>query len=151
MLGQQLTRLGRHSLIYGIGGIVSRVLAVLLLPLYTYYLPPAAYGQVELVTSATAVAVIVLTMGVASPFFRFYFDTKDPDQRLVVVRTSFWFVMTMATVGLLVGLIFAEPIGRLIQLGDQPGLVRAAAVGLWAQMNYQQITSLFRVEERSVA
>jgi O-antigen/teichoic acid export membrane protein len=29
--------------------------------------------------------------------------------------------------------------------------VRAAFVGLWAQMNYEQLTSLFRVEERSVA
>jgi hypothetical protein len=27
--------------------------------------------------------------------------------------------------------------------------VRAAFVGLWAQMNYEQLTSLFRVEERS--
>jgi O-antigen/teichoic acid export membrane protein len=30
-------------------------------------------------------------------------------------------------------------------------LVRAGAVGLWAQTNYQQLTALFRVEERSVA
>jgi O-antigen/teichoic acid export membrane protein len=30
-------------------------------------------------------------------------------------------------------------------------MVRAAFVGLWAQMNYEQLTSLFRVEERSVA
>jgi O-antigen/teichoic acid export membrane protein len=29
--------------------------------------------------------------------------------------------------------------------------VRAGAVGLWAQTNYQQLTALFRVEERSVA
>src|SRR5204863_1484112 len=29
-------------------------------------------------------------------------------------------------------------------------LVRAAFVGLWAQMNYEQLTSLFRVEERSL-
>jgi O-antigen/teichoic acid export membrane protein len=29
--------------------------------------------------------------------------------------------------------------------------VRAAFVGLWAQMNYEQLTALFRVEERSVA
>jgi hypothetical protein len=31
----QLRRLGRHSAIYGIGGLVSRVIAVILLPLYT--------------------------------------------------------------------------------------------------------------------
>src|SRR5207245_11471156 len=36
-------------------------------------------------------------------------------------------------------------------VGDDPWLVGAALVGLWAQMNYEQLTSLFRVEERSVA
>ena len=99
-LAAQLKRLVRHSAIYGLGGIVSRLLAVILLPLYTNYLPPTAYGQVEIVTAATAVLVIVLQLGISSAFFRFYFDTKDPVQRLVVVRTSFWFTMTTATVGL---------------------------------------------------
>ena len=32
-LGGQLKRLGKHSVIYGLGGLVSRILAVLLLPL----------------------------------------------------------------------------------------------------------------------
>ena len=36
-------------------------------------------------------------------------------------------------------------------LGHDPTLIRAGAVGLWAQTNYQQLTALFRVEERSVA
>ena len=40
----QLRRLGRHSAIYGLGGLVSRILAVLLLPLYTRYLDPADFG-----------------------------------------------------------------------------------------------------------
>ena len=150
-LAAQLKRLVRHSAIYGLGGIVSRLLAVILLPLYTNYLPPNAYGQVEIVTAATAVLVIVLQLGISSAFFRFYFDTKDAAQRLVVVRTSFWFTMTTATVGLVIGLVFADPIGHALQLGHAPTLVRAGAVGLWAQTNYQQLTALFRVEERSVA
>ena len=41
------------------------------------------------------------------------------------------------------------PIAHALRLGDDPWLVRAAFVGLWAQMNYEQLTSLFRVEERS--
>ena len=67
------------------------------------------------------------------------------------MRTSFWFTMTMATLGLVVGFILATPIAHGLRLGDDPWLVRAAFVGLWAQMNYEQLTSLFRVEERSVA
>ena len=150
-LAAQLKRLVRHSAIYGLGGIVSRLLAIVLLPLYLHYLPPNAYGRVEIVTAATAVLVIVLQLGISSAFFRFYFDTKDPAQRLVVVRTSFWFTMTTATVGLVLGVVFAGEISHVLGLGHAVWLVRAGAVGLWAQTNYQQLTALFRVEERSVA
>ena len=34
-LGEELNRLARHSAIYGLGGLVSRILATILLPLYT--------------------------------------------------------------------------------------------------------------------
>jgi O-antigen/teichoic acid export membrane protein len=150
-LGQELWRLGRHSAIYGLGGLVSRILATLLLPLYTHYLPPGAYGRVEIVTAATAVLAILLQLGISSAFFRFYFDARDPLERLTVIRTSFWFTMATSTLGLMLGLVFAGSIAHWIGLGNAPSLVRAGAVGLWAQTNYTQLTSLFRVEERSVA
>ena len=149
-LGQELRRLGRHSAIYGLGGLVSRILATLLLPLYTHYLPPRAYGRVEIVTATTAVAAIALQMGISSAFFRFYFDEKEEAGKLTVIRTSFWFTMGMSTLGLALGVLFAGPIGHWLGLGHDPNLVRAGAVGLWAQTNYQQLTALFRVEERSV-
>jgi len=150
-LAFQMRRLARHSAVYGIGGLVSRILATLLLPLYTHYLPPNAYGRVEIITAATAVLAIVLQLGIASAFFRFYFDAREHDEKLTVVRTSFWFTMATATVGLVLGLAFAGPISHWLGLGHQPWLVRAGAVGLWAQTNYQQLTALFRVEERSTA
>jgi O-antigen/teichoic acid export membrane protein len=150
-LAFQLRRLGRHSAIYGLGGLVSRVLATILLPLYTHYLPTGAYGRVEIITAATAVLAIVLQMGIASAFFRFYFDAKEPPEKLTVVRTSFWFTMTMATTGLVIGVVFAGQVSHWIGLGHDPWLVRAGAVGLWAQTNYQQLTNLFRAEERSTA
>src|SRR5689334_11350944 len=138
----QIRRLARHSAIYGIGGILSRVLAVLLLPLYTSFLGTAGFGKIELVTALNTVLVIVLSAGISSAFFRFYFDSKDDSRRTLVVRTTFWFTMAMATVGLLLGVAFASPIEHVLGLGDDPWLVRAAAVGLWAQMNYQQLTNL---------
>ena len=148
-LAGELKRLGRHSLVYGIGGLVSRILAVLLLPLYTHYLTRADYGAIETLIALTAVLVIVLRAGISSAFFRYYFDARTDEERVVVVRTSFWFTMTMATAGLFAGLVLAAPIAHALN-GMTPGLVRAAFVGLWAQMNYEQLTSLFRVEERSV-
>lgn len=151
-LGPQLKRLGKHSAIYGLGGLVSRILAVLLLPLYTRYLSPSDYGKVETLIALTTVVGIVLRFGIHSAFFRFYFDSPDPAARRLVLRTSFWFTMAMATAGLIGGLLLAAPIAEaLFGSSDDAELVMAAFVGLWAGMNYEQLTSLFRVEERSVA
>jgi O-antigen/teichoic acid export membrane protein len=151
VLAQQIKRLTSQSLIYGAGGLISRFLAVFLLPLYTSYLHGRDYGRVETLTALTAVLVVLLRLGIASAFFRYYFDSPEWEHRVRVVRTSFWFTMGSATLGLAAGWIAAEPIADALSLGHgQAWLVRAAFVGLWAQLNYEQLTSLFRVEERPV-
>jgi O-antigen/teichoic acid export membrane protein len=151
-LGAQLRRLGRHSAIYGIGGLVSRIIAVLLLPLYTRYLTPADYGKIETLLALTTVMGLILRAGITSAFFRFYFDVDDNAGRLRVIRTSFWFTMGGGTLGLLLLLALADPVSEvLFGTSGAANLVRASGVALWATVNYEQLTALFRVEERSVA
>jgi O-antigen/teichoic acid export membrane protein len=151
LLAQQIKRLASQSLIYGLGGLISRVLSVLLLPLYTSYLHGRDYGRVETLTALSAVLVVLLRLGISSAFFRYYFDSADVAHRVRVVRTSFWFTMASATLGLAAGSIAAQPIADALSLGHgQAWLVRAAFVGLWAQLNYEQLSSLFRVEQRPV-
>jgi O-antigen/teichoic acid export membrane protein len=151
-LGGQLRRLGKHSAIYGLGGLVSRIVAIFLLPLYTRYLSPSDYGVVETMIALTAVLSIVLALGITSAFFRFYFDSPDPAARRLVLRTSFWFTMGMATLGLVAGVAFSPEISTwLFGSTSETKVVAASFVGLWAGMNYNQMASLFRVEERSTA
>jgi O-antigen/teichoic acid export membrane protein len=148
----QIKRLGKHSAIYGFGGLIQRVVAVLLLPVYTRYLSPSDYGAIEALVALSAVIFALLRAGIQSSFFRFYFDAEGERRRLTVVRTSFWFTMGTATAALFGGLVFAGPIAHaLYGSTEHTDLVRAAFVGLWASMNYDQLTALFRVEERSVS
>ncbi len=149
MLARELKRLGSQSVIYGLGGIISRLIAVFLLPVYTVYLGTVGFGKIETIIALTSVLVILLRMGITSAFFRFYFDSEDTARRILVVRTSFWFTMGMATLGLILGFVFAPEISSWLNL-DDPWIVRAGFVGLWAQMNYAQVAALFRVEERPV-
>jgi O-antigen/teichoic acid export membrane protein len=149
VIAVRMKELARHSAVYGLGSLVSRFIAVLLLPVYTRYLSPADYGLIETLVALSAVLAVLLAAGVKSAFFRFYFD--DDDKRRVV-RTSFWFTMTTGTAGLVAGLALAGPISQLLfGTSEHADLVRAAFVGLWAHVNYEQMTSLFRVEQRSVA
>src|SRR5207244_3336823 len=149
---ERLKELVRHSAIYGLGSIVSRVLAVLLLPLYTRYLSPADYGLIETLIALSAVLTALVAQGMKSAFFRFYFDSAELEGRLLVVRTAFWYVLAASTVVLVAGVALASPISWLLFGSHGHGsLVIAAFVGLWAALNYEQMTSLFRVEQRSVA
>jgi len=151
-LAAQIQRLGKHSVIYGLGGLTQRIVAVLLLPLYTRHLSPADYGEIEALVALSAVVFALLRAGIQSSFFRFYFQAEDERARQTVVRTSFWFTMGAATAALVAGVALAGPISTaLFGSSESADLVRAAFVGLWASMNYDQLTALFRVEERSVS
>jgi O-antigen/teichoic acid export membrane protein len=152
VIAARIKELARHSAVYGFGTLVSRFIAVLLLPVYTRYLTPADYGLIETLIALAAVMTVLLAAGVKSAFFRFYFDEPDGRGRLRVIRTSFWFTMASATAGLVAGLVLAGPISDLLfDTSDHADLVRASFVGLWVAINYEQMTSLFRVEQRSVA
>jgi O-antigen/teichoic acid export membrane protein len=146
----QLLTLGRHSAIYGLGGLMSRFLAVFLIPLYTHYLTTSSYGKIETVTAAAAVMTVLLQAGVQNAFFRFYFDSEDPAYRRRLLRTAFWFIMTTSTTGLVLCEVFASPLSGALN-GVGPNIVRVGGVLLWSQVNYAQLTNLFRVEQRSVA
>ena len=150
MMFANLRRLAGQSAVYGLGRLVAPIIAVALLPLYTNYLGPGAYGRVETLIAATAVLTIVLRAGVSTAFFRFYFDASDARDRARIVRTSFWFTMASSSLGLLIIELAAAPISSLLG-GVGTSLVRVGGVGLWAQMNYEQLTALFRVEQRPLA
>ena len=151
-LVEEIKRLGKHSAIYGVGGLIQRIVAVLLLPLYTRYLSPSDHGAIEALVALSAIIFALLRAGIQSSFFRFYFRAETDADRLTIVRTSFWFTMGAATIALVAGEIFASQVAHVLY-GSQEhvNLVRAAFVGLWATMNYDQLTALFRVEERSVS
>ena len=158
-LGSQLRGLTRDSFIYGVGGLVSRFLAVLMLPLYTSYISPGDYGRIEILMAAMAVAVTLLRGGANYGFIRFYFLEKEPGYRRRLVRTVFWAQMAYSTVGLVLCIVLAHDIagwfgvtrdGPNLQ-GSGARLVIATGVLLWANVNYAQMTNLFRAEQRSVA
>ena len=158
-LGSQLLELSRHSAIYGIGGLMSRFLAVLMLPLYTSYVSTGDYGRIEILMSLMAVVVVLVRGGANFGFIRFYFLDKDPEYQRRLVRTVFWAQMTYSTLAMALCIVFASQIATLLGINDNgphlqgsgTSLVIATAVLLWVNVNYAQMTNLFRAEKRSVA
>ena len=147
-----LRRLLRTGAAYQLADAVSKVVALALLPVYTRYLTPADYGTAELVLTTIILVSIILRLGLGEAFVRFHYLDADPERRRRLARTATGSLAVITT--LVAGLIaiFPEPVSQLLLLGsDQPDIIRAAALGLWAFTNLELAYALLRVEERARA
>ncbi|HEV2858746.1 MAG TPA: oligosaccharide flippase family protein [Solirubrobacterales bacterium] len=150
-----LRRLATTGAAYTAASIVSKVIAVALLPLYTRYLSTADYGAAEILFAAVVAASIVVRLGLIEAILRFYYKEDEDPAR--VVAGSFAGLFWLSTLGALVLLPFAEPISELLLPeakdlgGSAPDLVRIAIGGLWVLTMWEFMLTLFRLEERARA
>jgi O-antigen/teichoic acid export membrane protein len=143
----RLLSLGRQSLVYGLGPVVSRFASLFLLPLYTHYLQTSDYGKVETLTALVAVAVTIAQLGLVNALFRFALE-REGEPRAAVIRTA---LATCAVSGLVIATLaaLATPIAapHLLGHGTQ-SLWLLSCVGLWISLVYEPTVGLYRVEQR---
>jgi O-antigen/teichoic acid export membrane protein len=121
--------LAKDTAIYGVSSIVGRFLNWCLVPLYTRLFPEAMYGVVTYVYSIVALALIVLTYGMETGFFRFanHERYKNP---LEVYSTSLASLATTSTLFFIVVLLFLEPISSAMQCAGHESYVWMMALAV---------------------
>jgi O-antigen/teichoic acid export membrane protein len=144
-----LRRLATTGAAYTAASILSKVIAVALLPLYTRYLTRADYGAAEVMFTAVVSISIVVRLGLIEAILRFYYkDDEDPDR---VVAGTFAGLFWFATIGALVALPFARPISEALLVRPATDLARISIGGLWVLTMFEFLLTLFRLEERARA
>lgn len=101
--------LAKDTAVYGLSSIIGRFLNWCLVPLYTKLFLPDEYGVVTFVYTVVALALIVLTYGMETGFFRFanHDRWKDP---LEVYSTALISLAVSSTVFVAAICAFAGPI-----------------------------------------
>jgi O-antigen/teichoic acid export membrane protein len=144
-----LRRLATTGAAYTAASVLSKLIAVALLPLYTRYLTPADYGAAEVMFAAVVSASIVVRFGMIESLLRFYYkDDEDPAR---VVASSFAALFWLSTAAALIALPFAGPISEALLDRPAPDLARIAIGGLWVLTMVEYLLTLFRLEERARA
>jgi O-antigen/teichoic acid export membrane protein len=144
-----LRRLATTGAAYTAASILSKLIAVALLPLYTRYLTPADYGAAEVMFAAVVSASIVVRLGTIEALLRFYY--KGGEDPAKVVSTSFAALFWFSTAAALIALPFAEPISEALLDRSAPDLARISIGGLWVLTMVEYLLTLFRLEERARA
>lgn len=109
---QEIKRLGKHSAIYGLGGVFNAILGLILLPIYTRFLTPADYGILSLLMITLSVLGVVVQMGLGSAMFREVIY-RGTDRR-VVQRTVLLFYAVEAVAVYAVLYLLAPVLSELI-------------------------------------
>jgi O-antigen/teichoic acid export membrane protein len=150
-----LRRLATTGAAYTAASVISKLIAVALLPLYTRYLTTEDYGAAEVMFAAIVSASIIVRFGTIEALLRFsYKDGEDPAR---VVATSFAALFWFSTAAALIALPFAGPISEALltdeaaKVASPAELGRISIGGLWVLTLFEYLLTLFRLEERARA
>jgi O-antigen/teichoic acid export membrane protein len=110
---------------YGVSNLLSQIIGLLLLPVYTYYLPPEDQWQIAMLIVVGLVFGPLGNMGMTAAVFRRFSLAKTEVERGEALSTALWSVTAASIAILAIGALFAGSISTLI-VGDDSiaGLVR---------------------------
>lgn len=146
---EYLRRLATTGAAYTASSVVSKLIAVFLLPIYTAYLTPGDYGAAEVMLASVIAASIVIRFGIIEAILRFYYLAGERPER--VVSTGFASLAWTTTIGAAIALAFAEPISEALLDRPDAGLARLAILGLWTLTLWEFVLTLLRLDERARA
>lgn len=140
----------RDSVIYAIPSIVSRGLAVILIPLYTRVLSPTDYGSFDLLSAFAVLVNLTVALEVSQGVARFYSGEQDTEKRAAYASSALWFTIVCYTVFLAMTFLFSSALSSLVMGRD--GLEPAFQVGavyIFINGIFYLIQNQFRWELRS--
>jgi len=124
----KLTTIFKDTAIYGLSSIVGRFLNYLLVPLYTATLSAASggYGVITNIYAYVALALVLLTFGMETTYFRFTNKTHTDSE--TVYGTTLITVGTISLMFAVMVVLLLDPISQLMGYGDHPDYVAVMAI-----------------------
>lgn len=92
-----------NTIIFGIGNIGSKLILIILIPVYTFYLSTEQYGYVDLITTIITLVIPTLSLCISEAVLRFVLDGKN--NHVVIFNTGLVTVAVSSVIILLIGFI----------------------------------------------
>lgn len=149
-VGQEIKGIAKHSMIYGVGNILQRILPFILLPLYLHYLDASDYGIKEIIAITVDLVGIVISLGITVAMSRFYYEYEEEKDRNEVVSTILITFGAIGLVGALAAATQSGPLsGWLLNSRSMSHYFLIAFTSMWFNAMYGIGCDYLRMKERS--
>ncbi len=143
-----LKQIRKDTFIYGIGGVITAVFHLLVLPIYTRFLSPAEYGIIEAMLIINAFFAIFVNIGMDMVQSYYFFEQKKSglEQQKKVITSIFQWRLTFGFTAVIAA-TFIAPILPLWFLGSTSNwpLFFIAFSGVWLSQLVSQCAEIFRL------
>ena len=89
-------QLAGESLVYGVSGVLSRLLVIFLVPLYTRAFSPSEYGEMGLVATGMFAVAIFAVLSLDGAAHRWYWESDDEADRKATLASWAWCHLAIA-------------------------------------------------------
>lgn len=145
-------QLAGESFVYGVSGIITRFVAVFLVPVYTRIFTPEDYGVISLVSNIFALLGILLILGMDNSVARWYYDEEDEENRKVSLNTFFWSCLAFALGFSALIVIFRGQIANLVLKDSSTSFILLiAALNLPLTIFVVFTSNVLRIQRKPVA
>ncbi|MCL5105159.1 MAG: oligosaccharide flippase family protein [Armatimonadetes bacterium] len=144
-------KLYSNSAVYAMGGILSKAIGFLMIPVYTHVLTPSDYGTIELMYRAMDILSLAASMGVGHAVVRVYFDYQDKRDRGRVVSSGLISVFAAAfLVAAVVGIFKTQSSIIILGHARHGELVQLAALSMLLDLATIVPLAYIQAEQRSM-
>ena len=144
-----LRKLAGESIIYGLSSVISRFLAIFLLPIYTRVFIPEDFGVISLIASTMHLVAMFIVLGLDNSAHRWYWDTENTEDRKKTLASWTWCQISIALVFTFLIWAFSEFLGEtLIRREDAKNYFRLSAMALPLGVLGVVITNWLRMQRR---
>ncbi len=128
MASAGIKSLVKDTTIYGLSSIIGRFLNWLLVPLYTKVFIDSQYGIVNNIYAYVAFAIVILTFGMETTFFRFI-NKKEEDANKVY-STILIFIGSLSSLFIALCFIFIDPISSFLKYENHQDYILIMAIAV---------------------
>lgn len=108
-----LKQLFNDSIVYGLSGVISSLISIFLIPLYTRVFVPADYGVISILTTTSALLNIVLIFSMDNSAAVFFWDKPDEHERKKTFNSWLSFLLLTGLLGAGVITLLSKPLSIL--------------------------------------
>ena len=95
---EEIKTLIKHTLIYGVGGVVNGLVRLALIPIISQHISPAWFGIYSLLLMTISFLFLIFDLGLSYALMKWHNECDEPEKRKRVVGTGLTTMMSLGSI-----------------------------------------------------